>query len=188
MPDALKPRQRDAVVAEFVDELRKAGSWCGETHVQKAAYVVEALFPNVRLNFGHILYKYGPYSAQLSDELVGLRADGLLDTELIPGYGPRLKTTPEVQRQLYARWPKTIRRHQRPIKFVAKKFDAMGVSELERLATAVWVRRELPHASAQTQAVRLHGIKPHVSLERAEEALSRVALWEEEAHQLPDVG
>jgi uncharacterized protein YwgA len=62
----MKQRQRDAVLAALIDELRKEGSWCGETHVQKATYVAEALFPTVRFGLGHILYKYGPYSARLS--------------------------------------------------------------------------------------------------------------------------
>src|SRR4051794_8584883 len=109
-PDSpMKRRQREAVIAELADSLYAHGSWCGETHLQKATFALDCLF-DAHLGLNHILYKYGPYSAVLSDELLSMRADGLLDSVAVRGYGPRLVTTDASGQQLYARWPRTVNR------------------------------------------------------------------------------
>lgn len=179
----MKQRQREAVLAALAEELREHDSWCGETHLQKATYLLQELL-EVPLGFEHILYKYGPFDYGLRDELALMRADDLIETEQVRGYGPRLRVTEGGERQLLKRWPKTVRRYRTRLKFVAERFGGKGVGELERLATALWVRRELPDAAVEEQARRLHAIKPHVDIEQAQEALGQVEQWERDAKKL----
>jgi hypothetical protein len=176
----MKQRQREAILAQLATRLRQHHSWCGETHLQKAAFVLEGLL-DVPLGFGHILYKYGPFAYDLRDELSTMQADGFLEREQISGYGPRLKPTAAAKRQLLEKWPKTLRRYEPSIEFVAEHFAARGVGELERLATALWVQNEHPDADRQQQARRLHELKPHVSLEQAREALATIDEWRTQA-------
>jgi uncharacterized protein YwgA len=74
--------------------LKERDSWCGETHIQKAVYFLQELL-QVRLGFEFIMYKHGPYSFELTDELTTLRANRLL--RLIPreGYGPSIVVNEE---------------------------------------------------------------------------------------------
>jgi hypothetical protein len=51
------------------------------------------------------------------------------------------------------------------------------VKELEPLATALFLKREQPDASDETLAIRLHEIKPHVSVDAARVALQKVDAW-----------
>lgn len=176
----MRPRQREAVLAALAKRLRRHHSWCGETHIQKATYVLEELLA-VPLGFGHVLYKFGPFSYGLRDELAKMRADGFLDVEAVSGYGPRLVLTPAADRQLLNRWPRTIERYQPQLDFVAKHFGEKGVGELERLVTALWVQEEDPRADRLVQARRLHEIKPHVSVDSAQQALDTVERWRSEA-------
>lgn len=176
----MKRRQREAVLAELALRMRAHDSWCGETHLQKAAYVLEEL-GGVPLGFGHVLYKYGPFAYDLRDELGVMRADGLVESEQVAGYGPRLRPTAAAERQLLARWPKTLKRYRPQIDFVAERFGSKGVGELERLATALWVQAHHADEGDEQQAVRLHEIKPHVSLEQAREALTTVGQWRRQA-------
>ena len=60
--------QRVAVLTKLTEKLHESGSWCGETHLQKAAYFLQELF-NVLLVYEFILYKHGPFSFALRDEL-----------------------------------------------------------------------------------------------------------------------
>jgi hypothetical protein len=182
IPKPMKSRQREAVLAELAHGLWRHDSWCGETHLQKASFLLEALC-GVPLGLNHILYKYGPYSAALSDELVVMKADGLLEALAVRGYGPRLQPTPAAKAQLAARWPRTLKRYAAAIEFVASRVGARGVAELERLATAVWVRRELPEAAERDQALRVVEIKPHVSLDEAVAAIATASSWEVEARK-----
>jgi hypothetical protein len=180
----MKPRQRQAVLARLGDKLGERGSWCGETHLQKATYLLQAL-TGVPTDFHFILYKYGPFSRDLRSELAEMRADGLM--ELMPQaapYGPSLKTTSIAKRQLERRWPKTLERYEPHLDFVTANVGGLGVTSLERLATALWVRRELPGADEETQAERLHEVKPHVDTERALDAVRQVATLEDGAERL----
>jgi hypothetical protein len=177
------PRRREALVASLAERLREQGSWCGETHVQKATYALQEL-AGVPLDFDFTLYKYGPFSFDLRDKLMRMRADGFLEVEPFVGYGPRLSVTGQASDQLLRRWPKTVARYLPAIEFVVKRMGSRGVGALERLATAIWVRRELPNASELEQAARLNEIKPHVSIESARAAIADVTEWEREAADL----
>ncbi len=180
----MKRRQREAIVAAIDQRMAERGSWCGETHLQKAVYFLQTLL-DVPTDFGYILYKFGPFSRELRAELASMRADGFLD--LVPQpqpYGPTLQVTPVAEQQLIARWPKTLGRHGPALDFAADQLSDLGVSDLERLATALWVRREMSDASLEDQAARLNEIKPHVSPGEAMDALRKVEDMEGEAMNL----
>src|SRR5262249_25119884 len=73
--------QRATVLLALIEELRDGGSWGGETHLQKAVYLLQELF-QVPLGFDFVLYRHGPYSFDLADEVTALQADQLLATQL----------------------------------------------------------------------------------------------------------
>jgi hypothetical protein len=165
--------QRKVVLAALVEKLHETGDWCGETHVQKNTYFLEELF-DVDLGYDFILYKHGPFSFELRDELSGLRSDQLLDLEPRPSpYGPSLIPT-DAAKALEARFPKTLAEHEDAIEFVTGHLGNKGVVELERLATALLVTRENPNADVDERATRLVELKPHVSLDDARTALEAV--------------
>src|SRR5438874_1611684 len=111
----MKRLQRAAVLASLIEELRAHESWCGETHIQKNVYVLEELL-DVGLEFEFILYKHGPYSFDLADELLELRADRLVEPEPPkPPYRPRLKLT-ESGRRLLETYPKTVALYDEQVK------------------------------------------------------------------------
>lgn len=180
----MKRRQREAVVAALDAKLAARHSWCGETHLQKAVYFLQELL-GVPTGFGYILYKFGPFSRDLRGELGAMRADGFL--ELVPQpapYGPTLAVTDAAERQLVARWPKTLKRYDANLNFVADKLGGHGVGMLERLATALWVSREMPRANETARAKRINELKPHVSIEDARAAVQSVQGIEREAEEL----
>ncbi|VVB84456.1 Uncharacterised protein [uncultured archaeon] len=170
----MKRLQRDAVILSMVENLRAKGSWCGETHIQKAIYFVQELF-NVPLEFEFVLYKHGPYSFDLCDELTAMRAYVLLRLQLQPDpYGPSFipGKGSKLLRKLY---PKTLKKYDPMVKFVADKFGEKGVAELERLATALYVTREInTDNSVESRAQCIHKLKPHVSLDEARDAVKVV--------------
>lgn len=180
----MKRRQREAVVAALDAKLAAHGSWCGETHLQKSVFFLQEML-GVPTGFPFILYKYGPFSDEFRTELGSMRADGFL--ELIPQpapYGPKLHTTPIAQRQLVDRWPKTLSRYNAQLDFVAEHLGGLGVSALERLATALWVWHENPEAGETAHAERINELKPHVSVDLARDAVRRVSEMRREADAL----
>lgn len=166
--------QRKVVISALVDALQERGSWAGETHVQKNTYFLEELL-EVPLGYEFILYKHGPFSFELRDELGGMTADSLLAVERRPyPYGPSLITT-DVAASVEERFPKTIAKYEPAITFVADRLGDKGVVELEQLSTALYVTRELGEGSSvNDRAKLLVGYKPHVSLDAAQAAVRTV--------------
>src|SRR5260370_41172711 len=106
--------RRAAIVTQLVTKLRAAGSWCGETHIQKAVYLMQDLL-DVPMEYQFILYKHGPFSFDLSDELTSFRGDELLELKpQAPPYGPRFEVT-DLGQQLREKWPKTLAKYKTPI-------------------------------------------------------------------------
>jgi uncharacterized protein YwgA len=169
----MKQIQRDRLLFELIDELTDYGSWCGETHIQKATYFLEAMM-GIPLGFPYVLYKHGPFSFDLSDELASMRADALLEWEIKPEpYGNALKTT-DVSAGLKARVPRTLARYRPAISFVAKKFGTRGVKDLEKISTALYVTNEAPGWGCEARALRITELKSHITFDEAKEAVSFV--------------
>ncbi len=165
---------QEAVLVGLARRLHDRGSWGGETHLQKAAYLLHEL-GGVPFDFNFILYKHGPFSFELRDELGTMRANRLLEREVqVPPYGPRFVVT-DRGRELEARFARTMDRHGDALDWVAERLGDRGVMELERLATALWVTRELgEEASVDERAGRLHQVKPHVSISDSEDAVREI--------------
>ena len=168
----MKSDQRQAVLLELIDQLRKHDSWSGETHIQKATYFLQELL-DVPLDFNFIFYSYGPYSFDLNDALTALRCDQLLNVKPRDPYGATLLLS-ERARGFLGRFPKTRKTYEEAIRFVAKKLGDKKVADLERLATALFVQIQSPNTTMGKQAKEIHRLKPHVSLEEAQEALASV--------------
>lgn len=164
--------QQAVIIFDLIDSLRKEGSWCGETHVQKATYLLKELC-GVPLEFDFILYKHGPFSFDLRDELTEYRADGLLGLEPQPPYGPRLKVT-NLGGDLMRRYPRTLRKYRKYIHSVAENLQARGVGELECLATALYVTRNSDSVSVKDRVKELQKAKPHILGKAAEDAVKEI--------------
>jgi uncharacterized protein YwgA len=161
------------LILSLLEKLKENGSWGGETHVQKATYFLETL-AGVPMDFDFILYKHGPFSFDLRDELTAMRADGLLSIRPKIPYGPALVITDQ-GRELTKRFPVTLKKFTNNVNFVAERLGDKGVNELEKLATALFVIKNEPsHKSTNERAARIHELKPHVSLEEAKSAVDVV--------------
>jgi len=174
--------KRDVILIRLIEALRVKGSWCGETHVQKATYFLQSMV-GVPTGFEFILYKHGPFSFDLRDELAAMRADGFVSLRVQdPFYGPSIVPEEAAALRLKEQFPKTLRQHESRIGFVAAKLGDRSVVELERLATAFYISKEVgPQANANARAQRVNFLKPHVSVEEAVEAVRTVDAWQGEA-------
>ncbi|NMC43911.1 MAG: hypothetical protein GYA46_08325 [candidate division Zixibacteria bacterium] len=162
-----------AVIIELVKRLRDNGNWCGETHLQKAIYFLQALLL-VPLDFEYILYKHGPYSFELTDELSRFLFEGFLNIEPHHGYGPSFYpgTYGEI---LISRYSETINTYNSQLSHVSEIIGRKKVIELERLATAYFVSLEMGDSrSREERARRLVNLKPHIAYPDAFSAVEEI--------------
>jgi uncharacterized protein YwgA len=168
----MKEEQNRSVLVALIDSLREKGSWCGETHIQKAAFFLKKL-TKVPIDFDFILYKHGPFSFDLHDELSVMRGYGLVDLEVSYPYGPRIVGT-KMAKSLQERFPKTTTKYEKQIGFIAEKLGNKGVVDLERLATAYYVTLKTPNDGPEERAKAIVKLKPHITLESAKQAVRDV--------------
>ena len=164
----MKEEQNRAILLSLIKALREKGSWCGETHIQKSAFLLQHL-TKVPIDFDFIIYKHGPYSFDLHDELNVMRAYGFLTLEVNYPYGPRIMNT-ELGRTFCNGFPKKPTLYKKQIDFIAEKLGDKGVADLERLATVFFVKLEYPNKSADARASVVVELKPHISHEEARKA------------------
>ena len=165
--------QKASLIIEFINKLKEKGSWCGETHIQKATYFLQGL-TGVPLDFEFILYKHGPFSFDLRDELTAMRADGLIKNEIqLPPYGPSLLPT-DLGNKIHDHFPKTTKKYSSEIEFVSEYLGDKSVAELERMGTALYAILKNIGNDKSERAEEIHKLKPHVSTEEALLALNKV--------------
>jgi len=176
--------RRAALLIRLMEKLREKGSWCGETHVQKAVLFLQDLL-RVPLGFQFTLYKHGPFSFDLRDELTSMRADELLRLEpQQPPYGPRIAATPRTER-IKNLFRKTLSDYDASINFVAERLGAKGVADLEGLATALYVTQHSGGCWSLDQRSRqITEIKPHISYEDARSATEEVDCYIRQAKEI----
>jgi len=157
-----------SLTLDLILRLREAGSWCGETHLQKSMYFLEELL-EIPSEYGFILYKHGPFSFEFRDIINDLRARNLIEHKHIPPYGPQLVLT-QAGEKFHKANEARIEAWAQHIAATAKCLGRKGVVDLEKLATALMVSKE-GLTDANERATRLHELKPHVLMD---EALSAV--------------
>lgn len=179
----MKRLQKAVILADLADRMRDHGSWCGETHIQKAVYFLQELL-KVPLDYRYILYKHGPFSFDLRDEITEFRVYEIFRLEPRPiPYGPSLRPTTNAE-ELKSRFPYTLENYGKHLAFVANVLGGKGVADLERLATALYVSLEAKNGETSARAKRLHALKPHVGLGLALNAVKEVDEMRESAEKL----
>jgi len=174
----MKWLHRASVLLELARQLRAAGSWCGETHMQKATYFLQEV-TRVPLEFEFVLYKHGPYSFDLADDLGGMLGERFLMYEPVTGYGPRLKEGTSAE-QLRREFPEPAAEYAPRIASVAGWLQNKRVTDLERLGTALYVTLE-GRAQGPDRAARIVQLKSHVTPQEAEAAIRDVDAFREAA-------
>jgi hypothetical protein len=161
---------RCALVVELAKKLRSRGSWCGETHLQKAMYILQDLSKS---NFGYkfVIYKHGPYSFEFNSELVAMRAANIFEFQFPrEGYGPSIYPTSFGER-VYTANKENIDEYCKIIDFITEWFAASDIRHLEKIATAYYVTKKNPRDPAPERAKKLNALKPHIDIQMAEEAV-----------------
>lgn len=177
----MKSNQRAAVLTLLIREMGQRGSWCGETHIQKAVFLLQELV-GVDLSLDFVLYRHGPFSFDLRDELSSMEADELLSVVVRqPGYGPAYVPT-DFSFTFLERFPNTVSRYHDRVTFVAEEIGDKGVADLERLSTAFYVASREGIMDPDERANRVVDLKPHVTLPDARAASAEVYRLIKRAH------
>jgi len=165
--------KKHALILGVIEGLNRHGSWTGKTHVQKAMALLNAK-ADIALPFQFVLYKHGPYSFDIEEELEQMKGYAAVVSESVPGYGVMLRAG-EMAGFVKRQAPLSDQEKE-AIERVSAFVGGGNVIELERIATAAWIRTREKIQDADRVVARLHELKPHVSMQEAAAAARRVAL------------
>lgn len=162
----MEKAQRFCIILDLIEDLKNNGSWCGETHIQKAVYFLQEV-GLVPTDLEFILYKHGPFSFDLRDELTAMRATGLIEIKVNQyPYGPSIAIT-DMGKMLQKRLSMTVSQYRKNISYISTQLGSKGVAELERLATALFVKETEGITNKVAAAAKIHSIKPHIPIDIA---------------------
>jgi hypothetical protein len=160
--------RKPSLVLAVIRGLRAHGSWTGKTHVQKTLFLLKATSV-MEVPFTYVLYKHGPYSFEVESELEQMRSYAAVRSEPDPaGYGVVLMPGPGAM--FVERSASLTDLENAQVERICRFVGARNVSDLERLATAAWIRVNEGVQESRSVALRLNQLKPHVSLREAEAA------------------
>ncbi|WP_027141677.1 hypothetical protein [Mesorhizobium sp. WSM3626] len=174
---------RVSIILDLTIKLKQKGSWCGETHIQKTAFILKS-FGVDELDYDFILYKHGPYSFELHSELAIVRNANLISLVVLQDrYGPSFEVTEIWGTRFLERHQEKVKRIKKKVSFVVEWVGDRDVKSLEKIATALMIMSENPTKTADARAQILNRLKPHISLAEAENATKQVELKLDEARR-----
>ena len=166
---------KHAIILATIEKLSQHGSWTGKTHVQKALSLLRDT-KSIDVPFQFVLYKHGPFSFDIVDELEQMQSYDAIRIDPNPeGYGVVLSPGDMAHyvREHAPLQSDEIAAIQQTCQFVGDR----KMLELERLATASWIRHQEYQTDPENVARRLHELKPHISLADAREADQVIREW-----------
>jgi uncharacterized protein YwgA len=166
--------EKHSLILAVIEKLRAHRSWTGRTHVQKAIFLLnEVAVAKVPFNF--VLYKHGPFSFALERELEQMESYAAIASETVEsGYGVILRPgrNAEFVKQQHRLSDSEVDAIEKVACFVGRR----NVADLERLASAVWIRSREGLGDSRLVAERIHQLKPHVSIADAEIADREISM------------
>jgi hypothetical protein len=142
-----------AWIAGSVKKLNDVKSWTGRIHIHKHLFLTQVL-ELAEVPFQFELYHFGPYSFQVDYVIADMETFGELDKQYSkPGYGPRYFTTDLADAELSPGDEDALQR-------VADQIRTFNSSDLELIATCLWVERREGETDDQVIIDRVKEIKP----------------------------
>ena len=165
--------KRAALLTRLIERLGDSNNWCRESDIQKVVYFSQSL-KQIPTEYEFILYKHGPFSFDLRDDLTALRADGLLRLEPRRPCGVRIIPTKQ-SKYIQKLYPKTLKYYEDKIEFVIGELGRKGGVELDRLGTALYVKMNPEsRVSVVERTERVKELAPHMLQEDAHNAVQEV--------------
>ena len=168
-----------ALVTQLINNMRENEGWAGETHIQKSLFFLGKLL-NVPLSYNFVMYKHGPYSFDLHNDLGRMLANLILDIEPHPPYGPSFGLGRLGENSIQS-GQAVIEKYIDQLQFVVETLSKKDVRTLERYATALFVKVQNPDSDTIVIKNTIMDLKPHITEAYALDAVNSLANIAEEA-------
>ena len=168
------------LVGAVIKILQDAGSWCGETHIQMSSYVAKHV-KKIPFSSDFILYKHGPFSFDLNSTLNNMRSQEIISVTSL-GLGSTYSLNKGIWKAFDRASDGLFEKHEHKLTEVCVYLARKNVAELERIATAIYIRINFPMLqSLNDKKNKLVSLKPHIGSDQAKIA------FEESLELFPEI-
>jgi len=177
---------RYACVLSVIKSLQKTTEKVNETKIQKTMFFIEEIFPEIDV-YEFIMYKYGPFSFDLRDDLGHMVAKKFLRTIDREPYGTQISED-DLSKQLEMQYSENYLKIKPYSDFIAEKIGGKGIHDLEAIGTALFIiqikDKEIQNITLQNKIKLFDIFKPHIDEKIAIDAIEEVKTILEEAEKL----
>ena len=149
--------EKHALILRAVEELNRVHSWTGKTHVNKVLFLASL---KAEMPFDYILYKHGPFSFDVDDELSEMQSYKGVTAVGVGQYGSRFEPGPSGE--FVKNFAEIIPERMAAIQAAADLAGNRDVTGLEALATSAWVIKKEGQDEKDQVARRVSQLKPHL--------------------------
>lgn len=172
--DLMMEEDKIKLLLHIIDRLNKKKNRSGETHIQKLLFFLK----NAKLldfDIDYILYNYGPYSMELSDELRYMEEANLISKiEDSSGYG--FNYIPNNEMEYVSDLIKKTRFEYQKIDELIDKFLKIPAKHLALLATFIYLKNKHEISDDNELIDRVMKIKPMFNVFEVNNTLERYSL------------
>jgi len=130
------------LIAELAVRLKGVSPQFGKTVLQKLVYILQEVF-QVPVGYDYILYNYGPYCAELADDLMFFASLDGVKVEWSDGLGFEIREASKTG-HFRKRAEAFLKRYEAQISKAINNFGHMNARELELYSTIIYVAKEGP--------------------------------------------
>ncbi|HEY7311201.1 MAG TPA: hypothetical protein VH643_17705 [Gemmataceae bacterium] len=164
MNDQYSSWNRLGLIAALVE--RATEQPLGRTALVKLAYLLQ-VFRHVPLGYDFRLYTYGPYDAEVLNDLAQAQALQVVEVKIVPnsvGYGYDIRRGANIEwaKRRVASW---LSEYDEALNWVMSEFGGRAASELELVGTIIYAdqenRKQNKRVSIENLIQCVREIKPH---------------------------
>lgn len=176
MTDANNQFDRLATITKLVAE---APNKLGRTALMKCLFFLKAL-RNVPLPYTFRLYTYGPFDADVLEDLQYAESLGAVESTVSHyqgGYGYEFSAGPQAK-EIQSAAGAFVSSHKDSIDWVLREFGERSAVELEMASTIIYIDRALDEkgnpVTVEEIVKKVHDVKPHLAIDAIEKEARRL--------------
>lgn len=162
------------LMAELALKLKDISPQFGKTVLQKIVYIMQEVY-GVPSNYDYILYNYGPYSAELADDLSFLATMEGVKVEWSNNLGYEISSAKRTE-HFIKRGQNFLENYATEINKVIERFGNMSAKGLELRSTIIYISKE-DALDKDSLVSRVKEIKPFFSHEEIDQAYKELEAW-----------
>lgn len=154
------PWKKYGIIAELAENMKTKGM--GKTALQKLVYFLQELY-NIDCGYGFSFYTYGPYCAELSNDLSYIESVGGVEIKTIfysPGFGYEIKPGKKNE-YLRRKASGFLSKSENQISELLNEFGNLTAKNLELRASLLYIYKE-SKITDETKIIKtIKSIKPY---------------------------